>query len=109
MCFNRHDTDDEKVTINGFISSKDLDDMVNAMLLTIELMQSPPMRQFSPQFLSVPIPGCEHLPPNSKQYLRCAAQAFTVTFWHFSGTARMGHRNNSYSVVDPDLKVSFLI
>lgn len=79
--------------------------MVDAMVLILRLMRSPPMKKFSPQWLAVPMPGCEDLDPMSRSYLRCTARAFTAPFWHFSGTCRMGRRNDPMAVVDSKLRV----
>ncbi|KAI1279572.1 Glucose dehydrogenase -like protein [Halotydeus destructor] len=97
--------DSPRVDVNFYSDPEDLEDIVDAMEFVLELTKAPPLARLNPTWLNISMPGCEEFMAPSREYLRCTARAMTLTFWHFSGTCKMGSSSDKMAVVDPDLQV----
>ena len=67
----------------------------------------PAMRQVKAKLIETQrrgFPNCEKFEGNVDQYFACMARQVTNTFWHLSGTAKMGDPYDPRSVVDPQLR-----
>lgn len=53
-------------------------------------------------------PGCENYELKSRLYWECYVRSVTTTIFHPSGTCAMGKPNDPNSVVDSQLRYSFL-
>ena len=71
------------------------------------IAKHPAMRQVQAELIKTQqtgFPNCEKFEGNRDLYFSCLAKNVVNTFWHFAGTARMGHPNDPRSVVDPELR-----
>ena len=67
----------------------------------------PAMRQVQAKLIETQrtgFPNCEDFEGDEDEYLGCMAKQVINTFWHSSGTARMGDPDDPRSVVDPELR-----
>lgn len=63
------------------------------------------MQEIEARQFTSPLPGCTHLPLDSKEYLTCLTQTLTYTIYHPTSTAKMGRQDDPMAVVDSELKV----
>lgn len=68
-------------------------------------MDTEAFKKIDAKLLDVPIPTCSHLTFASDLYWECHARHFTFTIYHYSGTCKMGPKEDRTAVVDPRLKV----
>lgn len=90
----------------NYLSAKeDLDSMVAAMKVGIELGETEPMRKIGAKLLPTKYPECREHELYSDDYLACMARSYLGTLWHMAGTCRMGRQDDPRAVVDPRLRV----
>jgi choline dehydrogenase-like flavoprotein len=93
------------IEANIFAVDRDLDIMVEGMKYALRVAQTPPFKQYNVQPFETKFPRCQNLTLYSDEYNRCQAQSYTTTFWHPSGTCKMGNTSDPTAVVDPLLRV----
>lgn len=67
--------------------------------------QTQTMKRFGARYWSKQIPECAHHPPFTDEYWDCAIRFYTMSIYHYSGTAKMGPSHDPTAVVDPKLRV----
>ncbi|KAL6262875.1 hypothetical protein P5V15_005664 [Pogonomyrmex californicus] len=92
------------VDINYYDHEDDLNTMVQAIKIAIEVASTRAFKRFNTTLLPVPFPGCKHVAFKSDAYWACVARHVSTNLGHFAGTCRMGTRDNS-GVVDHRLRV----
>lgn len=90
---------------NYYDDPYDLDVAVKGIQLAVNISQQLALKQVGARLYEVPPPGCAHLQFASYEYFECLAKEFTFTFYHPSGTCKMGPDGDNKAVVDPRLKV----
>lgn len=93
---------------NYYEDERDLKDVVEGMKICNAVADHPAMKEVEAKLIDTQksnFPKCEGLEGNEDEYFGCIAKQVVNTFWHSAGTARMGSRNDSRSVVDPELRV----
>ena len=86
---------------------EDVKTLIRGLRLLARLYAAPAMRHLQPRLLNISLPGCTFPPSDTSDgYLECVARGFTQTFYHASGTCRMGSpTSDAAAVVDPELRV----
>lgn len=79
--------------------------MREGVKLAIATGETQALRRFGARLLSKPLPNCRHLPSFTDEYWECAIRQYTMTIYHYAGTAKMGPSSDPWAVVDPNLKV----
>lgn len=77
------------------------------MKICNEIAKQPAMRQVRAQPLRTVYPGCEEFIGDEDAFFACMAKQVVRTFWHYSGTARMGRKDDPRSVVDSHLRYKY--
>lgn len=91
------DPDDIRMLIKGIKAA-------NQFLLTTKAFQRLGARLNNETMLE-----CEKLPFDSDAYWECNLRLLPLTIYHYSGTCKMGPESDKTAVVDPTLKVSFIV
>lgn len=79
--------------------------LVEAMKISLAIGISPPFKRLGSRPLQTVMPGCEHYPYLSDEYLACVARSLTLTIYHPVGTCKMGPHWDPSAVVDSQLRV----
>ncbi|XP_020290737.1 glucose dehydrogenase [FAD, quinone]-like [Pseudomyrmex gracilis] len=87
---------------NYYNNPEDVRTMINGIKFAINVSNTKTMQKFNPQ-LSYDI--CNNYTYNSYAYWECAIRTLSFTIYHYSGTCKMGPREDLTAVVDPKLKV----
>ncbi|KAF7993308.1 hypothetical protein HCN44_006368 [Aphidius gifuensis] len=90
---------------NYFTHKKDMDILVDAINIAMELSNTTAFQRFGTRPLKILMPGCQKYLFNSYDYWECAIRHFTFTIYHPSGTCKMGPANDPTAVVDSRLRV----
>ncbi|XP_037931860.1 glucose dehydrogenase [FAD, quinone]-like, partial [Teleopsis dalmanni] len=90
---------------NYFAHPYDLDIAVRGMLKAISLMDQPAFKAINGRLLEKVLPTCKKYGYKTRAYWECYARHFTLTIYHYSGTAKMGPYTDRSAVVDPRLRV----
>ncbi|XP_072756188.1 glucose dehydrogenase [FAD, quinone]-like [Anoplolepis gracilipes] len=94
-----------EIVPNYFDNAEDVKTMIAGIKAAIKVSQTKAMQTFGSQFCNDTLPGCEKYEYDSYAYWECAIRTVSCTIYHFSGTCKMGPRNDPTAVVDPKLKV----
>lgn len=97
-----------KIFPNYFSDPDDVRVNTKGIRMAIELSKTKAMQRFNSQLHHSVVPGCEYHEPDSDDYWECAARTYTVTTWHFCGTAKMGREDDPSAVVNSRALVSIL-
>lgn len=79
--------------------------MREGVKLALAAGETQALRRFGARLHSKLLPNCKHLPPFTDEYWECAIRQYTMTIYHYSGTAKMGPASDPWAVVDPQLRV----
>ncbi|XP_018569540.1 glucose dehydrogenase [FAD, quinone]-like [Anoplophora glabripennis] len=90
------DTDDE-----------DVDTILAGIHEALKLVHTEALKKYGVHLSQHQVPGCEHGDHGdlNDEYWRCAIRQLSVNSRHFTGTAKMGPKNDKEAVVDEDLRV----
>lgn len=83
----------------------DVKTLVDGVQKIMDIIQMPSFKAMGTKLHTIPIPACEPLGFGSRAYWECQARHFTFTIYHYSGTAKMGPKNDKTAVVDSRLRV----
>ncbi|KAM0730958.1 Glucose dehydrogenase [FAD, quinone] [Formica fusca] len=92
------------VDVNYYDHEDDLNTMVQAIKIAIEVASTRAFKRYNATLLPVPFPGCRHVAFKSDPYWACVARHVSTTIAHYSGTCKMSTRRN-LGVVDHRLRV----
>ncbi|XP_062566969.1 glucose dehydrogenase [FAD, quinone]-like [Saccostrea cucullata] len=87
--------DDIKTFLKGVRELLRLGD--TAAFRSINASSQDPLKSYTPQ--------CDELKPDSDEYWVCRIRHFTYTVYHPTSTCRMGAKDDTTAVVDPELRV----
>lgn len=96
--------------VNLYIKPKDLINYSNVfqtegVRFTEKISRTRTMRKLNARLNPNLMPGCTQYDSSSNEYWTCYARHFTATFYHPSGTCKMGPADDSQAVVDARLRV----
>ncbi|KAH8245563.1 hypothetical protein KR032_012087 [Drosophila birchii] len=94
-----------RIYANYFADPYDLNITVRGIEQAVRLLDKPAFRDIGARLLDKVVPGCEQHKWRSTEYWQCYARHFTLTIYHYSGTAKMGPRTDPSAVVDARLRV----
>ncbi|XP_070155098.1 glucose dehydrogenase [FAD, quinone] [Polyergus mexicanus] len=92
------------IDVNYYDHEDDLNTMVQAIKIAIEVASTRAFKRYNATLLPVPFPGCRHVAFKSDPYWACVARHVSTTIAHYSGTCKMSTRRN-LGVVDHRLRV----
>jgi choline dehydrogenase-like flavoprotein len=95
-----------EIDINYFNDPDDIESMIDGIRTAIKIGQTKTMQALGAQLLT-DIPGCEKHEYDSNDFWECAIRMLSSTFYHMSGTCKMGVKEDPTAVVDPKLKVTY--
>ncbi|CAB0039516.1 unnamed protein product [Trichogramma brassicae] len=92
-----------RILTNWLSHPDDVRRLVKAVRLGQALAKTRAFKRYGATPFARPIPGCEQHGWDTDKYWECAIRTYTVTFWHFTGTCRMGKENDPEAVVNSKL------
>lgn len=98
--------DKPKIYPNYLANKEDVKVLIAGIRAALTIGKTAAMKRYGTEFIDIPLPGCEKYKKNSDQYWECGLRTLTFNIYHYSGTCKMGPRNDPTSVVDSNLKVS---
>ncbi|GFY66374.1 glucose dehydrogenase, partial [Trichonephila inaurata madagascariensis] len=84
---------------------QDILTMVDSMKICLSAIDTAPIQKVGGKLFESPLPGCDHFPRHTDQFLECLARTYTATLYHPAGTCKMGSVFDPTTVVDPQLRV----
>lgn len=90
---------------NYYSEKEDILTMLKGIKEGIRIAEQNTLQKLGTKLYRTPIPDCENLIFGTDPYWICAMKYLTLTFYHPSGTCKMGPNNDSSAVVGPRLKV----
>uniref|UniRef100_A0A8D8Q3M0 Glucose dehydrogenase [FAD, quinone] n=1 Tax=Cacopsylla melanoneura TaxID=428564 RepID=A0A8D8Q3M0_9HEMI len=87
------------------VNGEDLDTMIEAIDFLIAMNDTDSFRKNNLTLERVDYPACSKHNLTSLDYWECSLSQVAGTFWHPTGTCKMGPKDDPTSVVDPTLKV----
>ncbi|XP_063709218.1 glucose dehydrogenase [FAD, quinone]-like [Culicoides brevitarsis] len=97
--------DSPLIDTNFFADPRDMKTLVEGAKIALAVAGAPIFKKFGNRVHSIPLPPCKPFKFLSDEYLECHARTLTQTIYHPVGTAKMGPKNDSSSVVDERLRV----
>ncbi|XP_066592134.1 glucose dehydrogenase [FAD, quinone]-like isoform X2 [Prorops nasuta] len=94
-----------KIVANYMNHTEDVKVLIKGIRATIKLARTKPMRKFESKLLKPNFPHCNKFKYDSDDYWECAVRTMTFNIYHYTGTCKMGAKDDPTSVVDPELKV----
>lgn len=94
-----------EIEANYFDDPEDVATMIAGVRAAIKLGQTTSMQAFGSQLCNDTLPGCGNYIYDSYAYWECAIRTVSCTIYHYSGTCKMGPKEDRTAVVDPRLKV----
>ncbi|XP_052857948.1 glucose dehydrogenase [FAD, quinone] [Drosophila gunungcola] len=102
---SRNPTEHPRIYPNYFSDPYDLNITVRGIEQAVRLLDKPAFKAIGAKLLEKRLPNCAKHKWKSSAYWACYARHFTFTIYHYSGTAKMGPRQDPSAVVDARLRV----
>lgn len=90
---------------NTFFEEIDLLRMVEGVKQSLNLEGTTFFQHVGARLVTTPLPACKHIQFATDEYWACIAMSYTTTIFHPVGTCKMGPKEDSTAVVDPELRV----
>lgn len=90
---------------NYFADESDLDVAVVGVRIAQKMAITDAMKKLNAKIHDTPLPDCVQHAFDSDAYWKCSARQMSFTTYHFSGTCKMGPKEDPTAVVDPRLRV----
>lgn len=97
--------DHPSIVLNHFQHPDDMTETIEGIRFLLELEKTKAFRDVDARLIRTSAPECERFTFDSNEYFECNARHFSATVYHYSGTCRMGARNDTEAVVDSQLRV----
>lgn len=94
-----------RIVANYFNDPEDVRVMVKGIRTALQVSKTSAMQKLGVTFYNKTVADCEKYPFDSDGYWECNARTQTLTIYHYSGSCKMGPKNDPTAVVDPTLKV----
>ncbi|XP_018049978.1 PREDICTED: glucose dehydrogenase [FAD, quinone]-like [Atta colombica] len=94
-----------EIVPNYFDNPEDVKTMMEGIKAAISVGRTKAMKLFGSRLTNDTFPGCENYEYDSYDYWECAMRTASLTIYHYSGTCKMGPKEDPTAVVDPRLKV----
>lgn len=93
------------ITPNYYADAEDLSTIIRGIRLMEQLEQTEAFRQINATLLRTTMEGCKGLEYGSDEYWECYVRHLTFTIYHYSGTCKMGGKDDKLAVVNARLQV----
>lgn len=90
---------------NYFSDPYDLEVAIRGIRTVHKLEETEAFKKMGAKLVRSTVPECEPLEFGTDEYFECIARHLTLTIYHYSGTCKMGGRDDPTAVVDPRLRV----
>ncbi|XP_069691351.1 glucose dehydrogenase [FAD, quinone]-like isoform X1 [Periplaneta americana] len=90
---------------NYLAHPQDVETLYQGIEVVKKLIKTEPMQSLGARLYDKPMPGCESLLFDSRDYWECYIRHVTLTSYHPAGTCKMGPQTDPTTVVGPDLRV----
>lgn len=90
---------------NYLTDPSDMKTLLEALKYVIKLGESEAFKKYNPTLYLPTYPSCTDQVPGTDAYWECAIRTMAISVHHQMATCKMGPPNDSYAVVDPELKV----
>ncbi|KYN16693.1 PREDICTED: glucose dehydrogenase [FAD, quinone]-like [Trachymyrmex cornetzi] len=94
-----------EIVPNYFDNPADVKTMMDGIKAAISVGRTKAMKLFGSRLTNDTFPGCENYEYDSYDYWECAMRTASLTIYHYTGTCKMGSKEDPTAVVDPRLKV----
>ncbi|XP_044738910.1 glucose dehydrogenase [FAD, quinone]-like [Chrysoperla carnea] len=94
-----------RINLNYFSDPEDLERLLSGVREAIRIVEKPALKSYAPKLLRTKIPQCAMHIFDTDEYWRCAIRAIPLSLWHFSGTCKMGRREDLSTVLNTRLQV----
>ncbi|EGI63397.1 PREDICTED: glucose dehydrogenase [FAD, quinone]-like [Acromyrmex echinatior] len=90
---------------NYFDNPDDIKTMIAGIRTALSIGHTKAMQAFDSKLSNITYTECNDYEYDSDAYWECVSRIMTSTLFHYSGTCKMGAKEDSTAVVDPKLKV----
>ena len=102
---SKNPEDQLKIHANYLEDKEDVDAFMRSLDFAKGLVETETFKNLGIKLRNVPIPGCEGLKFDTREYWECSLRHTAGTLYHPVGTARMGPDGDPGAVVDERLRV----
>ncbi|KAL0126563.1 hypothetical protein PUN28_005138 [Cardiocondyla obscurior] len=101
-----NDVNDKPEIVPNYLDDPDdVRSMIAGIRASLNIGRTEIMQKFNSQLINVTYPECNSYEYDSDAYWECVIRIMSSTLYHYSGTCKMGAREDPTAVVDPRLKV----
>lgn len=83
----------------------DTETMIRMIKHILKVVESEPMRKLGVEVVREKLPDCKEYEYGSDEYWVCAVRHVATSYYHHSGSCKMGPKEDTEAVVDPKLQV----
>ncbi|XP_032663988.1 glucose dehydrogenase [FAD, quinone]-like [Odontomachus brunneus] len=94
-----------KIYAKCFSEQKNIETMLESLNFIKKVLKTETFVRQGVSLHHLDIPGCRHTESDSDEYWRCNLRHTSITYYHATGTAKMGPRSDPTAVVDARLRV----
>lgn len=90
---------------NYFTHPYDLEASIRGIRVVHKLAKTEAFKKINATLVEFKVPHCRHIEYDTDAFWECHARQLSLTFFHYTGTCKMGPANDSEAVVDARLRV----
>lgn len=90
---------------NYLTNQEDVNVLREGVKAALALAETYALKRFGARYHAKLLPNCKHLPQFTDEYWDCAIRQYTLSIYHYSGTAKMAPPSDPGAVVDAQLRV----
>ncbi|XP_034185970.2 glucose dehydrogenase [FAD, quinone] [Osmia lignaria lignaria] len=94
-----------RIVANYLDDPEDIRVLLKGIRFALQVGETKAMRRLGVKFYNRTVSDCDKYPFDSDDYWLCNTRMETLSIYHYSGTCKMGPKNDKTAVVDPTLKV----
>ncbi|XP_021958610.2 glucose dehydrogenase [FAD, quinone] isoform X2 [Folsomia candida] len=93
------------IDLGSLADHTDLEVMLEALRMVLKIKETSAFKRLDLKLSSVIPPSCKIYRFDSNNFWKCYITHTTKTFWHYSGTCKMGPKSDPFAVVDSKFRV----
>ncbi|OXU20990.1 hypothetical protein TSAR_011091 [Trichomalopsis sarcophagae] len=101
---SKNPNDKPKLYANYLDDPEDVRVLIKGIRAAIQISKTKAFQKYGSELFDIPLP-CNDFDFDSDAYWECALRTYSITIYHYTGTCKMGKRNDPTAVVDSDLRV----